>query len=66
LTKALKGDSKMMQNSGANLYWNVFWKKSGLEKDESMKCKSFTTTDGNRFPDVVINLPDGKKNDCRL
>jgi DNA anti-recombination protein RmuC len=24
LTKALKGDSKMMQNSGANLYWNVF------------------------------------------
>jgi DNA recombination protein RmuC len=29
--------------------------------------QAFTTTDGNRvFPDVVINLPDGKKNDCRL
>jgi DNA recombination protein RmuC len=52
-----------MQDSGANSYWNVL-EKSGLEKDESMKCsKAFTTADGNRvFPDVVINLPDGKKN----
>jgi DNA recombination protein RmuC len=23
--------------------------------------QSFTTEEGNRFPDVVINLPDGKK-----
>jgi DNA recombination protein RmuC len=34
--------------------------KSGLEKDENMRY-SFTTEEGNRFPDVVINLPDGKK-----
>jgi DNA recombination protein RmuC len=33
-----------------------------IEKDENMKYSSFTTEEGNRvFPDVVINLPDGKK-----
>jgi DNA recombination protein RmuC len=32
LTKALKGDSKMMQNSGANSYWNVCLKKIRFRK----------------------------------
>jgi len=37
--------------------------KSGLEKDrEHFVQQSHTNTEGNRvFPDVVINLPDGKK-----
>jgi DNA recombination protein RmuC len=36
--------------------------KSGLEKDANMKCNKALPDEGNRvFPDVVINLPDGKK-----
>ena len=37
--------------------------KSGLEKGREYEVQqSFTTEEGNRvFPDVVINLPDGKK-----
>jgi len=62
LTKALKGDSKMQGNWGELILERVL-EKSGLEKDrEYFVQQSFVTEDGNRvFPDVVINLPDGKK-----
>jgi DNA recombination protein RmuC len=62
LTKALKGDSKMQGNWGELILERVL-EKSGLEKDrEYFVQQSHTTNDGNRvFPDVVINLPDGKK-----
>jgi DNA recombination protein RmuC len=62
LTKALKGDSKMQGNWGELVLERVL-EKSGLEKDrEYLVQQSHTTEDGNRvFPDVIINLPDGKK-----
>ena len=62
LTKALKGDSKMQGNWGELVLERVL-EKSGLEKGREYEVQqSFTTTEGNRvFPDVVINLPDGKK-----
>ncbi|MBX9808685.1 MAG: DNA recombination protein RmuC [Flavobacteriaceae bacterium] len=62
LTKALKGDSKMQGNWGELILERVL-EKSGLEKDrEYFVQQSHTTIEGQRvFPDVVINLPDGKK-----
>lgn len=62
LTKALKGDSKMQGNWGELVLERVL-EKSGLEKNrEYFVQMSHTTTENNRvFPDVVINLPDGKK-----
>ena len=62
LTKALKGDNKMQGNWGELVLERVL-EKSGLEKNrEYYVQQSHTTEDGNRvFPDVVINLPDGKK-----
>jgi DNA recombination protein RmuC len=62
LTKALKGDSKMQGNWGELVLERVL-EKSGLEKDrEYFVQQSHTTEDGSRvFPDVIINLPDGKK-----
>ena len=62
LTKALKGDSKMQGNWGELILERVLG-KSGLEKDrEYFVQQSHTTSEGSRvFPDVVINLPDGKK-----
>ena len=62
LTKALKGDSKMQGNWGELVLERVL-EKSGLEKDrEYFVQQSHTTGDGSRvFPDVIINLPDGKK-----
>jgi DNA recombination protein RmuC len=62
LTKALKGDSKMQGNWGELILERVL-EKSGLEKGREYEVQqSYTTEDGNRvFPDVVINLPDGKK-----
>ncbi|MGO4772246.1 DNA recombination protein RmuC [Flavobacterium sp. W22_SRS_FK3] len=62
LTKALKGDSKMQGNWGELVLERVL-EKSGLEKGREYEVQqSFTNADGNRvFPDVVINLPDGKK-----
>jgi DNA recombination protein RmuC len=62
LTKALKGDSKMQGNWGEMILEKVL-EKSGLEKDrEYFVQKSFDTAEGNKvFPDIVINLPDGKK-----
>jgi len=62
LTKALKGDSKMQGNWGELILERVL-EKSGLEKDrEYYVQQSHTNVEGQRvFPDVVINLPDGKK-----
>lgn len=62
LTKALKGDSKMQGNWGELVLERVL-EKSGLEKGREYEVQqSFVTEEGNRlFPDVVINLPDGKK-----
>lgn len=62
LTKALKGDSKMQGNWGELILERVL-EKSGLEKGREYEVQqSFTSEDGSRvFPDVVINLPDGKK-----
>ena len=62
LTKALKGDSKMQGNWGELVLERVL-EKSGLEKDrEYVVQQSFTMGDGSRvLPDVIINLPDGKK-----
>lgn len=62
LTKALKGDSKMQGNWGELILERVL-EKSGLEKGREYEVQqSFTAEDGSRvFPDVVINLPDGKK-----
>lgn len=62
LTKALKGDSKMQGNWGELVLERVL-EKSGLEKDREYSVQqSFTREDGTRvLPDVIINLPDGKK-----
>lgn len=62
LTKALKGDSKMQGNWGELVLERVL-EKSGLEKDREYSVQqSFNREDGTRvLPDVVINLPDGKK-----
>lgn len=62
LTKALKGDSKMQGNWGELILERVL-EKSGLEKGREYEVQQhFTNEEGARvFPDVVINLPDGKK-----
>ena len=62
LTKALKGDSKMQGNWGELVLERVL-EKSGLEKGREYEVQqSFTNEEGTRIlPDVIINLPDGKK-----
>jgi DNA recombination protein RmuC len=62
LTKALKGDSKMQGNWGELILERVL-EKSGLEKGREYDVQqSFTNENGQRIqPDVIINLPDGKK-----
>ena len=62
LTKALKGDAKMRGNWGELVLERVL-EKSGLEKGSEYEVQqSYRTEDGStRFPDVVINLPGGKK-----
>ncbi len=62
LTKALKGDSKMQGNWGELVLERVLL-KSGLERGREYEIQqSHVNEDGGRvFPDVVINLPDGKK-----
>lgn len=62
LTKALKGDAKMRGNWGELVLERVL-EKSGLEKGQEYEVQqSYRTEDGStRFPDVVINLPGGKK-----
>ena len=62
LTKALKGDSKMQGNWGELVLERVL-EKSGLEREREYTVQqSFNREDGSRvLPDVIINLPDGKK-----
>lgn len=62
LTRALKGDTKMQGNWGELILERVL-ERSGLEKGrEYFVQQSHVTEEGNRIqPDVVINLPDGKK-----
>jgi len=62
LTKALKGNSKMQGNWGELVLERVL-EKSGLEKGREYEVQqSFTSETGTRIlPDVIINLPDGKK-----
>ena len=62
LTKALKGDSKMQGNWGELVLERVL-EKSNLRKDSEYSVQqSFTREDGSRvLPDVIINLPGGKK-----
>lgn len=62
LTRALKGDAKMQGNWGELILERVL-EKSGLEKGrEYYVQQSHTNDEGSRIlPDVVINLPDGKK-----
>ncbi|MXN92438.1 DNA recombination protein RmuC [Flavobacterium sp. Sd200] len=62
LTRALKGDTKMQGNWGELVLERVL-EKSGLEKGrEYYVQQSHVLEDGARvLPDVVINLPDGKK-----
>lgn len=62
LTRALKGDAKMQGNWGELVLERVL-EKSGLEKGREYEVQqSFTNEFGQRvFPDVIINLPDGKK-----
>lgn len=62
LTKALKGDAKMRGNWGELVLERVL-EKSGLEKGSEYEVQqSYRTEDGStRFPDVVVNLPGGKK-----
>ncbi|MGA9211623.1 DNA recombination protein RmuC [Kaistella sp.] len=61
LTKALKGDNKIQGNWGELVLERVL-EKSGLEKGREYEVqKSHNTEEGRLQPDVVINLPDGKK-----
>ncbi|MFP9100733.1 DNA recombination protein RmuC [Flavobacterium sp. RHBU_24] len=62
LTRALKGDAKMQGNWGELILERVL-EKSGLEKGrEYYVQQTHTNEEGGRIlPDVVINLPDGKK-----
>lgn len=62
LTKALKGDSKMQGNWGELILERVL-EKSGLTKDREYFVQQSHSTEVEKrvFPDVVINLPDGKK-----
>ena len=52
-----------MQGNWGELVLERVLEKSGLEKDrEYVVQQSFTLDDGSRvLPDVIINLPDGKK-----
>ena len=52
-----------MQGNWGELVLERVLEKSGLEKGREYEVQqSFVTEEGNRlFPDVVINLPDGKK-----
>ncbi|MGA2667434.1 MAG: DNA recombination protein RmuC [Ignavibacteria bacterium] len=61
LTKALKGDNKVLGNWGEFILESIL-EKSGLERDrEFIIQKSLEGADGSRFrPDVIIKLPEEK------
>ena len=61
LTKALKGDSKT-QGDWGEIQLERILERSGLRKGEEYSAQeSFTTNDGRKRPDVIINLPEDKK-----
>lgn len=61
LTKALKGDSKIMGTWGEVILESIL-EKSGLQKGrEYFIQESYNTSEGKRLqPDVVVKLPDDK------
>ena len=61
LSKALKGDAKVLGNWGENRLDQIL-EKSGLQKDIHYRRQMpMTNEDGDRFyPDVVVQLPDNK------
>jgi len=61
LTKALKGDTKVMGSWGEYVLESIL-EKSGLVKDDHYSIQeSFTDENGKRLrPDIVIKLPDQK------
>jgi DNA recombination protein RmuC len=50
-----------MQGNWGELVLERVLEKSGLEKDENMRYSKALPPRKACFPDVVINLPDGKK-----
>lgn len=61
LVKALKGDSKT-QGDWGEIQLERILERSGLRKGEEYSIQeSFTTEEGRKRPDVIVNLPDEKK-----
>ncbi len=61
LVKALKGDSKT-QGDWGEIQLERILEKSGLRKGEEYTIQeSYTTDEGRKRPDVIINLPENKK-----
>jgi len=61
LVKALKGDTKA-QGDWGEIQLERILERSGLRKGEEYTIQeSFTTEEGRKRPDVIINLPEEKK-----
>ena len=61
LVKALKGDSKT-QGDWGEIQLERILERSGLRKGEEYTIQeSFTTEEGRKRPDVIVNLPEEKK-----
>ena len=61
LVKALKGDTKA-QGDWGEIQLERILERSGLRKGEEYSIQeSFTTEEGRKRPDVIVNLPEEKK-----
>jgi DNA recombination protein RmuC len=61
LVKALKGDTKT-QGDWGEIQLERILERSGLRKGEEYTIQeSFTTEEGRKRPDVIVNLPEEKK-----
>jgi len=61
LVKALKGDTKA-QGDWGEIQLERILERSGLRKGEEYTIQeSFTTEEGRKRPDVIVNLPEEKK-----
>jgi len=61
LVKALKGDTKA-QGDWGEIQLERILERSGLRKGEEYSIQeSFTTEEGRKRPDVIVNLPEDKK-----
>ena len=61
LVKALKGDTKA-QGDWGEIQLERILERSGLRKGEEYAIQeSFTTEEGRKRPDVIVNLPEEKK-----